>query len=613
MIKKGMGNKMKRLIIKIYDYYVLHMKLKTKFLISHLLLALVPTFFITMLSYNQLLAITTNNTLKSLAAISSQTQTALGNTINQIESVASSIENQDFFISYVYSDLPKSFIKTSSFRNSLDDFYTTVNSLTNNSKASAVKIYMDDAHYDTISPYNDIGIFDTTTIANGTYWHGILSNTGQSMLVCPSDYLSPTEIQKYGDLAIVHSIKVNDYYIYLVVYFDQRTIDSILEQDLPFTESVIYIINEREELVSTTSTTLSGTYLLKYSKIPSLINTTTKFVTVKFANSSVYCNYKTITGTDWYMITTIPASSMSEQGNALLINFIMFYMIILFLGMTLALQLNNSIVKRISSVIGQMQSVRYGIPTHLDTKGGTDEIGELIETYNYMSDQLDQLMRGQEKAARELRLSEFKALQAQINPHFLYNTLDMINWMAQTGKASEVSLAVQRLSRFYKLTLSKGNNIVSIRDELEHVNLYVQLQNMRYNDKIHFFMDVPDEILDYKIPKLVFQPIVENAIFHGILEKDSKEGNIVIMGWMEDKTLVFTISDDGVGIPSEDLLTILNEKEGKEIGNNIAIYNTHKRLQVFFGDEYGLSYRSSEGVETEVEVQISTMPIQDSE
>ena len=601
---------MKKIFLKIYDYYVLHMKLKSKFLISHLLLALVPTFFITMLSYNQLLSITTNNTLKSLAAISSQTQTALGNTINQIESVASSIENQDFFISYVYSDLPAKFSKTSSFHTNLDDFYTTINSLTNNSKASAVKIYLDDAHFNTISPFNDNGVFDTITKARGTYWHGILSNTRQATLVCPSDYLSPTEISEYGDLAIVHSIKVNNYNIFLVVYFDQRTIDSILEQDLPFTESVIYIINEREELVSTTSTTLSGTYLLKYSKIPSLINTTTKFVTVKFANSSVYCNYKTITGTDWYMITTIPASSMSEQGNAMLINFIMFYMIILFLGMTLALQLNKSIVKRISSVISQMQSVRYGIPTHLDTKGGTDEIGELIETYNYMSDQLDQLMFQQEKAARDLRLSEFKALQAQINPHFLYNTLDMINWMAQTGKASEISIAVQRLSRFYKLTLSKGNNIVSIRDELEHVNLYVQLQNMRYNDKIHFFMDVPDEILDYKIPKLVFQPIVENAIFHGILEKDSKEGNIVIMGWIEDSNLVFTISDDGVGIPSEDLLTILNEKEGKEVGNNIAIYNTHKRLQVFFGEEYGLSYRSLEGVETEVEIRIPISSIQ---
>lgn len=603
---------MKRIFFKIYDYYLFHLKLKSKFMFSHLLIAIVPTIFITIFSYNQLLAITTNNTLKSLAAISTQTQTALGNTINQIETVASSIESQDFFISYIYSDSPTAFVHKSSFLNSLNDFHTMVSSLTNNSEASTVKIYINNAHFNSISAYNEEDIFAPESETTGTYWHGILAlNPEQSTLVCPSKYLSPYEINHYGDLAIIHNIKVNDYYVYLVVYFDQRTIDSILEQDLPFTESVIYILNEREELVSTTSTRLSGTYLLKYSKVPSLINTTTKFVTVKFANSSVYCNYKTIPGTDWYMITTIPASSMSEQGNLLLYKFLFFYLAILVLGMMLALSLNQSIIKRISSVIGQMQGVRFGIPTHLDTKGGTDEIGELIETYNFMSNQLDQLMIQKEKSARDLRLSEFKALQAQINPHFLYNTLDMINWMAQTGKASEVSLAVQRLSKFYKLTLSKGNNIVSIRDELEHVSLYVQLQNMRYENKIHFFIDVPDEMLDYEIPKLVLQPIVENSIFHGILGKDSKEGNIVIMGWLEDDIMVFTVSDNGVGIPSEELQTILLGSNAKETGNNIAIYNTHKRLQVFFGDEYGLSYQSIEGVETEVQIRIPAKAVQE--
>ncbi|HHV11583.1 MAG TPA: sensor histidine kinase [Clostridiales bacterium] len=609
---------MKRFFYKIYDYYLFHLKLRSKFMLSHLLIAIVPTIFITVFSYSQLLTITTNNTLKSLAAISTQTQTALGNTISQIETVASSIESQDFFISYIYSDSPADYTRSPSFLTSLNDFYTMVSSLTNSSKASTVKIYVDNAHYNALQAYSEEGLFEQKGLFEplaktyGTYWHGILTlNPDQPTLVCPSKYLSPYEISNYGDLAIIHNIKVNDYYVHLVVYFDQRIIDSILKQDLPFTESVIYILNEREELVSTTSTRLSGTYLLKYSRVPSLINTTTKFVTVKFANSSVYCNYKTIPGTDWYMITTIPASSMSEQGDALLYKFLFFYLAILILGIILALNLNHSIIKRISSVISQMQGVRFGIPTHLDTKGGTDEVGELIETYNYMSDQLDQLMLQKEQSARELRLSEFKALQAQINPHFLYNTLDMINWMARTGKATEVSLAVQRLSKFYRLTLSKGNNIVSIRDELEHVSLYVQLQNMRYENKIHFFIDVPDDLLDFEIPKLVFQPIVENAIFHGILGKASKEGNIVIMGWLEDDIMVFTISDDGVGIPSEALQTILLGNSTKETGNNIAIYNTHKRLQVFFGEEYGLSYRSTLGVETEVQVRIPAKPLQE--
>lgn len=164
-------------------------------------------------------------------------------------------------------------------------------------------------------------------------------------------YLSPNEIREYGDLAIIHSLKVNDDYIYVVVYFKQEIIDNILKQDLPFTHSVIYILNERDTLVSTTSSALYGTYLLKYKKIPELIKTTTKFMPVDFSNSKVYCNYKTIIGTDWYMVTTIPARNMLEEGKQLLLRFLLFYLVILVSGVTLALQLNKSIVNRISSVI----------------------------------------------------------------------------------------------------------------------------------------------------------------------------------------------------------------------------------------------------------------------
>ncbi len=127
---------------------------------------------------------------------------------------------------------------------------------------------------------------------------------------------------------------------------------------------------------------------------------------------------------------------------------------------------------------------------------------------------------------------------------------------------------------------------------------------MRFDDKIHFFIDVPDEMLDYEIPKLIFQPIVENSILHGILEKNTKEGNIVIMGWMDDADLVFVISDNGVGIPSDILSGILMGIMNTDKGSNIAIMNTHTRLQVYFGNEYGLTFRSTEGVETEVEIRI---------
>lgn len=181
--------------------------------------------------------------------------------------------------------------------------------------------------------------------------------------------------------------------------------------------------------------------------------------------------------------------------------------------------------------------------------------------------------------------------------------MDMINWMALQGQTDEISHAVQSLSRFYKLTLSRKKGISTIARELEHVTIYVQLQNMRYHDSIELITDIPDELSEYQIPKLTLQPVVENSILHGILEKESKSGTIVITGWMENEDIVLLISDDGVGISPEILSTILSGKgKSQSGGTNIAVYNTHRRLQILYGNNYGLTYSSKPGEGTDVEI-----------
>ena len=234
-----------------------------------------------------------------------------------------------------------------------------------------------------------------------------------------------------------------------------------------------------------------------------------------------------------------------------------------------------------------MQTVRHGPPTPMESPQAHDEIGNLIDTYNYMTRKMEELMEKQAKAAEDLRIAEFNSLQAQINPHFLYNTMDMINWMALQGQTDEISHAVQSLSRFYKLTLSRKKGISTIARELEHVTIYVQLQNMRYHDSIELITDIPDELSEYQIPKLTLQPVVENSILHGILEKESKSGTIVITGWMENEDIVLLISGKG---------------KSQSGGTNIAVYNTHRRLQILYGNNYGLTYSSKPGEGTEVEI-----------
>ena len=197
----------------------------------------------------------------------------------------------------------------------------------------------------------------------------------------------------------------------------------------------------------------------------------------------------------------------------------------------------------------------------------------------------------------------------------------MINWLSQTGRSEEVTQAIQALSRFYKLTLSRKSLMNSIETELQHVSLYVKLQNMRYDDCVTFVIDVPEELYEYTIPKLTFQPIVENAFLHGIMTTEEKKGSILLTGWRSGDDIEFIISDDGAGIPPEKLDTLMYDVDHTDtdsgvkqpaIPGHIGIYNTNLRLKSLYGESYGLFFTSTLGKGTEVTFKIPARHITDS-
>ena len=379
----------------------------------------------------------------------------------------------------------------------------------------------------------------------------------------------------------------------------------MLKDNLTIDGSVSYIINDRNAVVASSDISLSGIYLLDYDTIEESFMSSNNFIERNILDTTVYAGFYNIKQPEWFMVTVLPSGPLIHQSNAIMVQYVLMYLGFLVFALVLAHFMSHSITNRISSVIHQMSKVRKGTLSPMDSPEYHDEIGDLIDTYNYMTRKMNQLMEKQAQAAEDLRIAEFNSLQAQINPHFLYNTMDMINWMAQQGRTSEVCNAVQSLSRFYKLTLSRKKGISTIAKEEEHVSIYVHLQNMRYHDSIFFISDIPDELMEYQIPKLTLQPVIENSILHGILEKTSKSGTIVLTGWMEDGDIVLLISDDGVGIAPDKLPVILSG-EGTSIsgGTNIAIYNTHRRLQVLYGADYGLTYSSDVGKGTEVQIRI---------
>ena len=587
----------------------LNLSLQTKFTIALISIVVVPAFLTVFLFYGRLYSMVVSNTIRQEQDASAKTAPLIERTMETILATTRNITGQNFFQELFYMPVSDSAEELATSNHAID-FKNALQRLTTDSIVTDVRIYVDfpDDLKELDTYPNTANILAPLSQAKGTYWYGIFQgNRNAQEMFCPSFYLGSREKKNYGDMAYICPLSLyyhsTAYKAYLAVYYSDDKLTSILSDNLSLEGSVSYIVNERDAIVATSDPSLSGIYQLDYDTIKASFMSSNNFIERNILDTKVYAGFYSISNTDWFMVTVLPSPPLIHESNRLMIQIALIYAVFLVLALIFANILAHSITGRLSSVIRQMQTVRHGPPTPMDSPSAHDEIGDLIDTYNYMTRKMDELMKTQAKAAEDLRIAEFNSLQAQINPHFLYNTMDMINWMALQGQTDEISHAVQSLSRFYKLTLSRKKGISTIARELEHVTIYVQLQNMRYHDSIELITDIPDELSEYQIPKLTLQPVVENSILHGILEKESKSGTIVITGWMENEDVVLLVSDDGVGIPPEILSTILSGNgKSQSGGTNIAVYNTHRRLQILYGNDYGLAYSSKPGEGTEVEI-----------
>ena len=216
---------------------------------------------------------------------------------------------------------------------------------------------------------------------------------------------------------------------------------------------------------------------------------------------------------------------------------------------------------------------------------------------------LSYLMEQNVEEQRQKRKSELKALQAQINPHFLYNTLDSIIWMAEWGKTKEVVLMTSSLAKLLRQSISNQNELVRVEEEVEYTRSYLTIQKMRYKDKLEYVISVNPEVQSRKIPKLVLQPLVENAIYHGIKYKEGK-GVVSIEGYRSGAHMVLKVTDDGIGMTQEQLSKIFEKRETDTRRNGVGVLNVHERIRLYYGKEYGLKFSSIEGCGTTVEVHI---------
>ena len=304
--------------------------------------------------------------------------------------------------------------------------------------------------------------------------------------------------------------------------------------------------------------------------------------------------------TGWTLVSMVPYKSVMAETMAISGVMILAVVITLIVTLLLLNRILTGVVKPLKKLEKYMVQVN---PDNMDQRMEIltdDEIGHLSMKFNQMMDRIRNLKEQVIEEQEDKRKYELQALQAQINPHFLYNTLDSIIWMAETNDSNIVAMT-EALAKLFRISLNKGNEEISLERELEHVKNYLIIQSMRYADKFTYEILVEPGVERCRTIKLILQPIVENCIYHGIKKKRGT-GKITIRAYRREQNLIIEVSDDGCGMPEEICRKILSDEiESENIsGSGIGVKNVNERIQLRFGKKYGLSYSSEEGVGTTV-------------
>ncbi|QJD88274.1 sensor histidine kinase [Cohnella herbarum] len=313
---------------------------------------------------------------------------------------------------------------------------------------------------------------------------------------------------------------------------------------------------------------------------------------------------------DWVIIGTVPIYEITKDNQVLTEKFIGIGALFVLAAVILTILISKSITRPLNVIKETVRDVQEG---NLDVKlniKSRDEIGALAKEFNKMVGNTKLLMNNIIEEQRQKREYELAVMQSQINPHFLYNTLESICGLADLKRNADVVKIVNQLAQFYRGVLSKGSAIITVEDEIVITQTYLEILKIRYGDQMTYAMDIDPVVFHYNTIKLLLQPIVENSIYHGLKNKRGK-GHIDIAGRIVEDRLILSVSDNGVGIPKEKLETIFNPQDTNQDKNKntggFGLKVTDERIKLYFGQEYGLEIRSVYGEGMTVTIALPTI------
>ena len=386
----------------------------------------------------------------------------------------------------------------------------------------------------------------------------------------------------------------------LLIDMAYQGLDSVLDEVSLGNGGYIYLIDSTGEIIWHPKFELIASGRVKENNLIA-VTYSDGSIEEEFNNTARTVVIKTVGYTGWKLVGVIKGTGISLNT----IKTRLFIVFVIFLIIFIVVLINSYISFRVTDPIRELEkSVKKLEEGNLDADiymGGSYEIQHLGKSVQDMKYRIKGLMQDIVTEHEEKRKSEFDSLQAQINPHFLYNTLDIIVWQIENEKQSEAVHTVTALARFFRLSLGKGKNIVTVKAEIEHVKNYLMIQHMRFKNKFDYEFDIEVDVLELSSLKLMLQPLVENAIYHGMEFMDG-DGLIKIKAWREADELYLSVTDNGLGMTEEKVAMVLAGKSnsGNGRGSGIGVKNVNERIKLYFGEDYGLKIDSEPDVGTTI-------------
>lgn len=319
---------------------------------------------------------------------------------------------------------------------------------------------------------------------------------------------------------------------------------------------------------------------------------------------------KTVGYTGWKLVSVVPSEELWDNYGQLMLFFLFIVLFSIFLLVFVNLRLSEWITAPVKKLDRAVKELEAGVQQVDFDVGGPYEVEHLSHSIRSMVSTMRHLMADIVQQEAEKRRSELDVLQSQINPHFLYNTLDSVVWMTENGRTQEATVMLTSLARLFRISLSRGSNIIPIADELEHARNYLTIQKMRYKNKFSAVIEAEDGVEALYTIKLIVQPILENAIYHGMAYADG-DGEIRVLARREGDDVIIDVSDNGPGMPEEVVERLLDpdapRPSSNSKGSGIGLRNVHQRIRLTFGERYGLTIHSEPDAGTLVRIRLPAL------